>query len=166
MPSVKQVSKSVTPRKEQKVLESRKAANIPDYIWEEAKKELRLVKGRFRLYGDNRQGGSATPTFKKYPEEICPMFKKTMRDGEEYEIPLYAARFINGFDASAKKLNGNIHCCAHPKHGFKMSGSNDLQPSTEGMSEMGGGVPVPVAGITNYERTMGFDSLDFGAPVE
>ena len=151
--------------KEKKVLKSNRSQNIPDYIWEEAKKELKLVKGRFRLYETGRQGGSEKVTWRKYPPEICPMFCKTMRDGQEYEIPLYAARFINGFDSCAKKINGNIHSCASAKHGFKMNNQNDLQPCEESMSEMGGGIPVPVSDIASYERRMGFESLEFSLAI-
>lgn len=166
MAKIKSVGNSPTPMKQEKVLESQKSANIPDYIWEEAKKELKLVKGRFRIYKPGQQGGSAPVTWRKYPPEICPMFSKMMTDGEIYEIPLYAARFINGFDSSAKKLNGNIHSCSFAKHGFKMSGQNDLKPSQEGMSDLGGGIPVPVAGIASYEKTIGFESLEFGTGIE
>lgn len=166
MSKLKEISNSVTPVEHQKVLESQKSANIPDYVWEEAKKELKMVKGRFRLYEQGRQGGSEKVTWRKYPPEICPMFNKAMKDGEIYEIPLYAARFINGFDSSAKKLNGNIHSCSFAKHGFKMSGQNDLAPSTDGMTESGGGIPVPVAGISSYEKRMGFESLEFGTGIE
>lgn len=166
MVQLKEISKSVTPRKEEKVLQSQKSANIPDYIWDEAKKELKMVKGRFRLYEQGRQGGSEKVTWRKYPPEICPIFEKSMKDGEVYEIPLYAARFINGYDSCAKKLNGNIHSCSYAKHGFQMSGPNDLVPSTEGMTESGGGIPVPVAGITSYEKRMGFESLEFGTGIE
>ncbi len=166
MTKLKEISSSVTPRVEQKVLKSQKSAPIPDYIWEEAKKELKMVKGRFRLYEQGRQGGSEKVTWRKYPPEICPMFSKAMQDGEVYEIPLYAARFINGFDSCAKKLNGNIHCCSHAKHGFKMSAQNDLAPSVDGMTESGGGIPVPISGITSYEKRMGFESLEFGTGIE
>ena len=94
------------------------------------------------------------------------MFQKAMKDGEVYEIPLYAARFINGYDSNAKKLNGNIHCCSYAQHGFKMSGPNDLVPSTDGMTESGGGIPVPVSAISNYKKRMGFESLEFGTGIE
>lgn len=157
---------SITPTETTKVLKSQQSQNIPDYVREEAKKELKLVKGRFRLYEPGRQGGSEKVTWRKYPPEICPMFQKTMVDGHVYEIPLYAARFINGFDASAKALNGNIHSCAYGKHGFQMSGQNDLKPSVDSISEMGAGIPAPVVGITSYERRMGFESLEFADLVE
>ncbi len=166
MTKLKDIASSTTPMQEQKVLASRKTPNIPDYIWDEAKKELKLVKGRFRLYEQGRQGGSEKVTWRKYPPEICPIFQKTMQDGEVYEIPLYAARFINGFDSCAKELNGNIHSCAYAKHGFKMSNPDNLIPSTDGMTESGGGIPVPVAGISSYEKRMGFESLEFGSGIE
>ncbi len=166
MTQVKKVTGSVTPREEQKVLASQKSANIPDYIWAEAKKELKMVKGRFRIYKAGQQGGTHPVTWRKYPPEICPMFSKMMRDGEVYEIPLYAARFINGYDASAKKLNGNIHSCSYAKHGFKMSSGSDLQPSQDGMTESGGGIPVPITAIVQYEKTIGFESLEFGTGIE
>lgn len=161
MATTKSETKTETPRK---VLPSQRSANIPDYVWDAAKDELRPVKGRFRLLEKGRSGGSEKVTFRKYPPEICPMFSKVMRDGEIYEIPLYAARFINGFDANAKEVNGKINSCATAKHGFKMSNPNDYQPSTEGMTE-GGVAPVPVAGITKYDRRMAFESLEFSGDV-
>lgn len=163
MPTVKG---NTTPQKSSKVLESQKSARIPDYLWDEAKKELKTVKGRFRLYETCREGGSEKVTFRKYPPEICPMFEKTMKDGEIYKIPLYAARFINGYDSSAKKLNGNIHSCSYGIHGFKMANPMDLKPSQEGITEGGGGIPVPVPEMTQYKRRMGFESLEFGGNIE
>ena len=164
MPTVKGLSKSTSPQNSSKVLESQKSPHIPDYLWEEAKKELKTVKGRFRLYEKGREGGSEKVTWRKYPPEICPIFEKVMKDGEVYEIPLYAARFINGFDSCAKNINGQIHSCSFGKHGFKMSNPNDLKPSQDGMSE-GGSCPVPIAAITQYERRMGFESLEFSGDV-
>lgn len=164
MATVKGISKSTTPSASRKILESERVVNIPDYIWEEARKELKTVKGRFRLYEKGKEGGVEKVTFRKYPTEICPMFQKVMRDGEIYEIPLYAARFINGYDSNAKNLNGQIHSCSFAKHGFKMSNPDDLKPSSEGMSEQGA-VPIPVPAITQYERRMGFESLEFSGDI-
>lgn len=164
MTTVKELKKSTTPRQPRKVLKSQQTPNIPDYIWEEAEKELKLVKGRFRLYEKGRDGGSEKVAWRKYPPEICPMFEKVMKDGEIYEIPLYAARFINGFDSCAKNINGEIHSCSVGKHGFKMSTPEGLNPSQDGMSE-GGPCPSPVAAITQYERRMGFESLEFSSEI-
>jgi len=164
MATVKGISKSTTPTQERKILDSERVSNIPPHIWEAAKEELKPVKGRFRLYEKGRDGGSEKITFRKYPTEICPMFQKVMRDGEIYEIPLYAARFINGFDSNAKSINGQIHSCSIAKHGFKMSHPGDLKPSEDGMTE-GGVAPVPVPGISKYERRMGFESLEFSGDV-
>lgn len=161
MATTKSEAKTEAPKR---VLTSQRSANIPDHVWEAAKDELKLVKGRFRLLEKGRQGGSEKVTFRKYPPEICPMFSKSMQDGAVYEIPLYAARFINGYDANAKELNGKINSCATAKHGFKMSHANDLQPSTEGMTE-GGMAPIPVTGVAKYDRRMAFESLEFSGDV-
>lgn len=166
MANLKGISNSVTPVA-QKQKKEMSGANIPEYIWTEAKKELRPVKGRFRIYEQGREGGSETVTFRKYHPAICEMFRKEMADGEIYEIPLYAARFINGFDSHAKHLNGNIHSCSHAKHGFKMSSPNQLHPSSEtGSNEQGGGIPIPISGINQYVKRIGFESLEFGTEIE
>lgn len=164
MTTTKELKKSISPIERRKVLPSQRTAHIPDYLWKEAEKEMKLVKGRFRIYESNREGGTEKVTWRKYPPEICPMFEKVMKDGEIYEIPLYAARFINGFDSCAKNINGEIHSCSVGKHGFKMSHPNDLKPSQEGTSEAGA-CPVPVATVTKYERRMGFESLEFSGDL-
>ena len=147
----------------QKVLKSQASKNIPDYVWDEAKKELKTVKGRFRIYEKGRDGGWEKISFKKYPPEICPKFSKLMRDGEVYEIPLYAARFINGYDSCAKAINGKINSCAVGKHGFKMMGANDLKPSIEAMGPEG--VTLAPTEHVKYERRYGFESLEFSGDV-
>lgn len=87
-----------------------------------------------------------------------------MTDGETYEIPLYAARFLNGIDVSAGALgdparrNQNIGTCSYGVHGFRMDSPVDLKKSQEGHQ----GIPVPIVGITSRKRRYGFQSLEFG----
>lgn len=155
---------NITPSESQPVLRSQKAANIPDYVWEVAKEELRMVKGRFRILEKGKEGGYEKICFRKYPAEICPMFNKVMFDNEIYEIPLYAARFINGYDSNAKQLNGKLNTCSVPKHGFRMSNPTDLRPSVDAMTE-NGPIPVPKADITRYDRRFAFESLEFSGDL-
>jgi hypothetical protein len=122
-----------------------------DSIRKLAEEEKRLVKGRFRNY--ETPGGAATVYVKKYHEKYMPPFDKTMMDNEMYEIPLYAARFLNGVDVTAKEVGGKINTCAHLVHGFKEV-NGDLKRSE------GDGIPVPI--ITGkYCRRYGFESLEF-----
>lgn len=164
MTKVKDLSNSVTPTGPTKILRAEEA-KIPDYLREEAQKELKLVKGRFRLYEKGREGGSEKVTFRKYPAAICPMFIKTMRDGEVYEIPLYAARFINGYDSCAKAINGKINSCGVAKHGFKMSHPDDLKRGELMASESGETVAPSFTDVSHYERRMGFESLEFSENI-
>jgi hypothetical protein len=103
--------------------------------------EKRLVKGIFKNY--ECPGGSVTITQKKYKSE--PMFIKDMLDGQEYEIPLWVARWLNGIDVTAKSLNGRINSCSYVKHQYSLDRIT--------------GQPVQVEG--QKKQRYGFQSLDF-----
>lgn len=120
--------------------------------------ETRMVKGRFRFL--ETPGGSVRIQVKKYPG--VPMFDKTMMDGEIYEVPLYIARHLNGIDATAKAVNGNVGSCSYPVHGFKWNPGNPMPASMEGFGPAGeGGIAVPIVGVAKRVRRFGFESLDF-----
>ncbi len=122
------------------------------------REETRLVRGRFRCF--ETPGSSTRIQVLKY--KGVPMFDKTMMDGEMYEIPLYAARHLNGYDATAKAINGQVGSCSYPVHGFKWNPGMDLPPSAAGFGPNGeGGIAVPLIGVAKRIRRYGFESLEF-----
>ncbi len=136
------------------------------------KQETRLVKGRFQCF--ETPGATVKVTVKKYKE--VPVFEKEMTDGYQYEIPLYVARHLNGYDMTAgaaadpaegKFGNSNIGTCSYPKHGFVMpSADAPLNPSMIGGIPGGAsGIPVPIVGIERRVRRYGFQSLEFGSEM-
>ena len=96
------------------------------------KEDTVMVKNRFRCF-DN-PGSSVRIQIKKYKD--VPMFDKTMIDEGTYEIPLYVARHLNGIDATTTNINGKIHSCSYPVHGFKTDGMQ-LAESYEGLGPDG-----------------------------
>lgn len=115
--------------------------------------ETKMVKGRFRCF--ETPGLSTRIQVRKYPG--VPMFDKTMRDGEVYEIPLYVARHLNGVDVTASAVDGKINSCAYAVHGFSMNSPDALAHSAID----GGGIPVPIITAQKYTRRYGFESLEF-----
>ncbi len=74
--------------------------------------EKRMVKGIFRFH--ECPGGSINNVpMKKYPGERLTI---NMKDGEEYTVPLWVARWLNGYDASAVERNGKIDSCGYAIH--------------------------------------------------
>lgn len=132
------------------------------------REESKMVKGRFINY--ETPGASATIEVLKYPtpkDGGIPPFKKSMKDGEVYEIPLYVARFLNGIDKTAGaatndiKVDQEIGTCSYVVHGFKYTSQN-MPMSQEGTGPTGeGGIPVPMIGIAKRVRRYGFQPLDF-----
>ena len=136
--------------------------------------EGKLVRGIFQCF--ENPGATQKITYKKYPtpsemrkrggEGGLEPFTKTMTDGQEYEIPLYVARFLNGSDVMAGALGDlpkqtNIGTCSYAVHGFKSSGP-ELAPSMLGFGGAGeSGIPVPIIGITKRIKRYGFQSLEF-----
>ena len=116
--------------------------------------ELKLVKGRFRNY--ETPGGSVDIQVKKYHEKYTPMFKMVMRDNEQYEIPLYVARHLNGTDITAQSVGGKIHTCSYLVNSFAPNPDGSMKQSEQDMR----GMPVPI--FTNkYIKRYGFESLEF-----
>ena len=115
--------------------------------------ECQIVKGRFKNY--ETPGGTLPLCCGKYPGQ--PIFKQLFHDGEEYEVPLWVARHLNGKDKTAKALNGEIGTCSYPVHGFKW---DPAKPAPE--SQLGSdGVPVPIVGVAKRKQRFGFESLEF-----
>ncbi len=106
------------------------------------KEESRMVTGIFRFH--ECPGGSLTIPMKKY---AGPIFSKTFKDGEQYTVPLWVARWLNGYDASARALGGKIHSCGVPIH------QNKIDP-VSGKS---------VVEIGQVRRRMAFESTEFMA---
>lgn len=104
------------------------------------KEELRLVKGVFQFF--ECPGMSAPITVKKYPGH---MFQMDMQDGEEYEIPLYVARFLNGIDVTAEAIDGKLHTCSYPINSHIMDKDGN-----------------PIVSPTKRKRRFGFQSMEFG----
>lgn len=120
--------------------------------------ETKMVKGIFQFF--ECPSGSTKISVRKYPG--IPPFEKVMTDGQEYEIPLYVARHLNGIDVTASALNGKIGTCSYPVHGFVMSDGN-LKPSALGDAPGHSGIPVPIVGVQKRVKRFGFQSLEFGA---
>ncbi len=102
--------------------------------------ESRMVKGIFRFH--ECPGGDAKISMKKYPG--TPL-KFHFRDGEKYTVPLWVARWLNGYDACAVKRNGKIDSCGYPIH-------------ENAIDRVSGRTLVQVGQI---RRRMGFESNEF-----
>lgn len=146
MAKLKEVSETVTPidaphiTKEDKELTKEKLKRLIE-------EETKIVKGRFRNH--ETPGGSTTIIVRKYPG--IPAFEKNMRDGEVYEIPLYVARHLQGYDVTAKAVGGRINTCSYAVHGYKTD--RDGFPD----KNMDSGMSVPII----FKRRYSFESLEF-----
>lgn len=103
--------------------------------------ELKPVRGIFQFF--ECPGMSAPVTIKKYPGHF---FKMEMRDGEEYTVPLYVARFLNGIDVTAEHIDGKLHTCSYPVHSHVMDKDGN-----------------PTISVHKRKKRFGFQSLEFGA---
>ena len=72
--------------------------------------ELKKVRGVFRNY--EQPGGTESVYIKKFKD--VPAFNQVMMDGGEYEIPLYVARFLNGYDYAAPEGHRKVNSCSYP----------------------------------------------------
>lgn len=123
-----------------KVIRSEKDRNN-DELLKFMKEECRPVKGIFKNY--ECPGGSLPLTMGKYPNQ--PIFNKTLNDGEEYEVPLWVARALNGIDVTAKERNGKVGFCSYPIHAYTIDKNT--------------GQSIPSIG--SFRQRYGFQSLDF-----
>jgi hypothetical protein len=150
------VQEIIEPTTEEKkvYLQKNKKEIAQDKLNEFMKEETKTVRGRFRCY--ETPGASQKVTVRKYKD--IPMFEKTMTDGEMYEIPLYAARFLNGTDVTAGACECKIHTCSYPVHGFKWDKSSTSPPAST--VDSSGGI-VPLIGVAKRNRRYGFESMEF-----
>lgn len=127
------------------------------------KEETKTVKGIFRIYGADGnplEGAWDKPTFRKFPEDLVAPFSQWMKDGEVYEVPLYIARFLNGYDGAAKARNGKINSCSFAVHRWKTTQHGE--PVKSSVSHLAGATPVDMSEPDRYKRTFGFESLLVG----
>lgn len=103
--------------------------------------ESRKVTGIFRFH--ECPGGAVTVPMKKYPGQSVINF--SFKDGEEYTVPLWVARWLNGYDACAGELKGKINSCAYPIH------ENAVDRDTG----------RPLVQVNQFRRRMGFESNEF-----
>lgn len=110
--------------------------------------ECKPVKGIFKNY--ECPGGTSHIVQSKYPGQ--PIFNQKLEDGQEYTVPLWVARWLNGIDVTAKARNGKINSCFYPKYEYEI-------PVVDGIIPTGSPVQVPGLGRQRF----GFQSLEFAA---
>ena len=103
--------------------------------------DRRPVTGVFRFH--ECPGGETTVPMKKYPGQERTDYH--FKDGEQYTVPLWVARWLNGYDSCAVELKGKINSCAYPIH------QNSIDRVTG----------KPLVTINQYRRRMGFESNEF-----
>jgi len=105
------------------------------------KEELRMVKGVFQNF--ETPGLSLRLQVRKYPGHF---FDKVMEDGKVYEVPLYIARHLNGIDATAEAINGEIGSCSYAIHSYIMDANG-----------------LPIISHEKKKHRYGFQSMDFAS---
>lgn len=73
--------------------------------------EKKPVTGIFRFH--ECPGGETIIPMKKYEGDVKTFH---LKDGEEYTVPLWVARWLNGYDATAGAVKGKINSCAYSIH--------------------------------------------------
>lgn len=104
------------------------------------KEESKLVKGVFRFH--ECPGGTLQVPMKKYRGNI---YNLNLKDGEEAEVPLWVARYLNGYDILSPERGGKIDSCGYKIH------ENAVDKST-------GRTIVQVGQV---RRRMAFESTEF-----
>lgn len=114
--------------------------------------DLELVKGVFRNF--ESPGSCETVIFKKF-RDPCPMFKRVMWDGQEYEIPRYVANFLQGYDALCVDGHKKINSCAQAIGNVQTeTGVAMLATGTDANSTL---INAPV----RYQKRVGFEPIGF-----
>lgn len=103
--------------------------------------EMKMVKGIFKNF--ETPGAGATIQVKKYKGHF---FNQTMQDGQEYEVPLYVARHLNGIDVTAEAIGGKLGTCSYPVHSHIMDQNGN-----------------PIPHVAKRKQRYGFQSLQFEA---
>lgn len=102
--------------------------------------ELHNVRGKFIFH--ECPGGSVRICQKKYKD--VPMFDRVLTDGKEYDVPLWVARYLNGYDKLAGAVNGLINSCGYPV--------NEWAQDQQGAKRID---------VGQWKRRMSFQSMDF-----
>ncbi|MBE3085567.1 MAG: hypothetical protein IMZ64_05045 [Bacteroidetes bacterium] len=110
---------------------------------------FKMVRGRFRIL-DCPDGTPDKIIVRKYKN--VPVFTKTMISGGTYEIPLYVARHLQGYDVTATHIGGEIHSCAYAVHGY-------INKSEAGLPEHN--LDQRFTEPKTYVRRYAFESLEF-----
>ncbi len=137
------VQESVTPNVEVPTITKDRKALGKEKLERYMKEELKMVKGIFKFF--ECPGMGAKITVKKYPGH---MFAQEMQDGQEYEVPLYVARFLNGIDVTAEAIGGKLGTCSYEVHGYLMDKNG-----------------MPIVNKEKRKSRFGFQSLEFGGSV-
>jgi hypothetical protein len=111
--------------------------------------ELKLVKGIFRNY--ENPGFDEYVCYEKY--KGVPKFAQRMWDGQEYEIPLYIARFIQGYEALAPEGYRKTNSCAIPVGQIIHTDTGPAVPQTKSGS--------PITAPMRWQRRIGFEVAGF-----
>jgi hypothetical protein len=101
--------------------------------------ELKPVKGIFQNF--ETPGGSLPLQIRKFPGHF---FNMVLKDGEEYEVPLYVARHLNGLDGAATAINGKVGTCSYAIHSWITD--------SEGK---------PLLNTAKRKKRFGFQSMEF-----
>ncbi len=107
------------------------------------KEETRMVKGVFQNF--ENPGGSLQLQVRKYKGHF---FNQVLKDGEEYEVPLYVARHLNGIDVTAEALNGKLGTCSYEVHKFLCDANG-----------------MPIINRETRKKRYGFQSMEFAGAL-
>jgi hypothetical protein len=140
----KQISESVEPTEVAPAYIPNRKEEARRKLEKFMQEETKTVKGIFQFF---ESPGMATKiTVRKYPGHL---FEMTMTDGQEYTIPLYVARFLNGIDVTAEKIGGNIGTCSYEVHQHIMDANG-----------------LPIISHAKRKKRFGFQSLEFAGSVQ
>lgn len=84
---------------------------LSDKVRKIMEEEMKTVTGIFRFH--ECPGSCVKIPMKKYPGKV---YNFDFMDGEEYTVPLWVARWLNGYDKLASARNGKIDSCGYPIH--------------------------------------------------
>jgi hypothetical protein len=105
--------------------------------------EKRMVTGKF-IYHEC-PGGTVAVFQRKYKE--LPAFKETFVDGNTYTVPMWVARFLNGYDKSSASYGNMIQSGAYPRYQHETQSKTN---SVAGLQSVG-----------EWKRRFSFQSMDF-----
>jgi len=141
---------SVTPIDGQQFSEKQKETGKSKLERYKDQEAYKMVKGRFRII-DMPDGTPEKVHCRKY-KGVEP-FEKTMISGGTYEIPLYVARFLQGYDVTAEAIGGQIHSCSYALHGYVTQAEGMPEHDLDGVQKF--------TEPKKYIRRYAFESLEF-----